>query len=275
MKLLKQVLTVAICAVYPSIGIGQVNELVQKLVKAETQQQLPVLTATYPQLDVETAYRIQKEYVKQRLAKDKIAGYKAGLTTEAGQKKFRVDGAVAGVLFESGRLSDKAIISSEQFQRPMLETEIGFIMDLPVREKISDLAVLKKAVRSVVPVIEVPDLSFAELKQVKGVDIIAANVVAKQFIMGVPQAMDKEDLNTLTVKLFHDSQLINEGQGANALGDQWQALLWLVNQRITQGWSIEPGQLIITGALGKMLPAKRGRYLADYGHLGKITFEVE
>lgn len=276
MKSLKQLFAVALCVFYPVVGYGQVNQLTEKLIIANEEKQLmPVLSIDNPSLTVDVAYQIQKNYVEQQLKTDGIAGFKAGLTAEAGQKKFMVDEAVAGVLFESGRRSDNAVINSEQFHRPMLETEIGFIIDLPLKEKISDIAVLKKAIRAVVPVIEIPDLSFADLKHLKGVDIIAANVVAKQYIVGEPKAVGAESLNTIRVKLSHDNRVINEGKGGDALGDQWQALLWLVNQRIDQGWYPKPGQLLITGALGKMLPAKPGKYLADYGNFGKITFKVE
>jgi 2-keto-4-pentenoate hydratase len=44
---------------------------------------------------------------------------------------------------------------------------------------------------------------------------------------------------------------------------------------IEQGWPIEPGNILLTGALGKMLPGKPGKYVADYGSFGKIIFEVK
>ena len=44
---------------------------------------------------------------------------------------------------------------------------------------------------------------------------------------------------------------------------------------IKQGWRLEPGYIVITGALGKMLPGKPGKYVADYGSFGKIAFEIK
>ena len=44
---------------------------------------------------------------------------------------------------------------------------------------------------------------------------------------------------------------------------------------IEQGWTIEPGHILLTGALGKMVPGKTGKYIADYGPLGKIAFEIK
>jgi 2-keto-4-pentenoate hydratase len=59
------------------------------------------------------------------------------------------------------------------------------------------------------------------------------------------------------------------------MGDQWQALLWLVNQTIANGWEIAPGQVGITGALGKMLPVQPGTYRADFAELGTIVWRVQ
>ena len=81
-------------------------------------------------------------------------------------------------------------------------------------------------------------------------------------------------MNSITVKLLFDGNEINTGHGYEALGDQWQALLWLVNTLVDQGWKIKPGDTLITGALGKMLPGKTGKYVANFGNFGSIEFEV-
>ena len=83
------------------------------------------------------------------------------------------------------------------------------------------------------------------------------------------------DLNAVEVTLSRDGETVNTGKGTDALGDQWQAALWLVNTTLEHGWTIEPGQLIITGALGNMIPGKSGRYIADYGDMGTIAFEIQ
>jgi 2-keto-4-pentenoate hydratase len=75
--------------------------------------------------------------------------------------------------------------------------------------------------------------------------------------------------------LKRNGEAINRGKGTDALGGQWKAALRLVNTMVKQGWKIEPGQIIITGALGRMVPGKPGNYIADYGPLGTITFKID
>lgn len=259
-----------------STSWAQVADLADSLIKAHDEgQPIPVLSIQYPAMDVKIAYEVQKAYVETRLSQEKIAGFKAGLTSEGGQKTFGVDAPLAGVLFESGKIVGDATIDKSRFHQLMLETEIGFVIGKSITRPLKDVTELQENVQSVMPVIELPDLGFADMKQLKGVDIIAANVAAKQFIVGQQRAVEGLDLNAVSVSLLLDGQEVNSGKGTDALGDQWQAALWLVNTMVDQGWALKPGHIVITGALGKMLPGKPGKYVADYGSFGKITFEIK
>lgn len=72
-----------------------------------------------------------------------------------------------------------------------------------------------------------------------------------------------------------DGRLINRGKATDTMGDQWKALLWIVNTTLSNGWEIKPGQILITGVLGNMVPGKNGKYVADFGGIGNISFEVK
>ncbi|HWP93655.1 MAG TPA: fumarylacetoacetate hydrolase family protein [Thermodesulfobacteriota bacterium] len=258
-----------------STAWADVHELAEILIKAEGQNQpIPVLSVRYPELDIQTAYEVQKAYVRKWLVNDKIAGFKAGLTSPEIQRKFGVEFPVAGVLFESGKKGDKAVISISDFKTLMIETEIGFMVGRPITRQIEDVSELRWHIKAIMPVIELPDLGYEDLKKLKAVDIIASNVSATQFIVGQEKGLNGLNPNDLTVALSLDGQLVNQGKGSDALGDQWEAALWLVNFLVNQGWEIKPGQILITGVLGKMLPGKPGNYVANYGNLGKIRFEI-
>lgn len=247
----------------------------ETLIAAEAaHEKIPVLSTLLPGLDTVGAMEIQKRYVAGRLHTDKIAGFKAGLTAKKARERFGLSAPVAGVLFQSGRRDNQAVIDSVAFHRPMIETEIGFVLGRPLSGNIKDRATLIASVSEVLPVIELPDLGFADMKALKGVDIMAANVSARQFITGTAVPLGKTDLNAVEVILYRDGEAVNSGKGSDALGDQWQALLWLANAMTEQGYVLVPGQVLITGALGKMVPGKPGAYRADYGDFGSIVFEI-
>ena len=109
----------------------------------QTNQEIPVLSAQYPDLDVEMAYSVQKTYVEQRLKKDRIAGYKVGATSEALQKKFGLDAPAAAVLLASGMKTGSPVIKISEFKRLVIETEIGFLVGKPITARLENVSELE------------------------------------------------------------------------------------------------------------------------------------
>lgn len=229
-------------------------------------------------LSVAEAYRVQHEAVSQWLGAKRPMGFKAGLTAEVGQRKFSIDHPVAGVLL-SGRQPklQQAVhrVDTGDFNRAMLELEIGFQVKQTISTAIDDIEQLKGKIAAVVPVIELPDLAFDSGGVPEATDIIANNVLAKQYIVGQQRSLDDVTVDDIDVVLKKDGISILQGHATDAMGSQWLALRWLVNQTINNGWTIEPGQLLITGALGKMISANIGVYQAEFGHLGQINFVID
>ncbi len=235
---------------------------------------LPVFSTMMPELTALTAYEIQASYVKKRLSRDEITGFKAGLTNEKSQNRFRVTMPVSGVLFASGIRDANMRIDRQHSNQLMIETEIGFVVGKPIDKPVSNISKLKKRIRSVVAAIELPDLEFEDMSELKGVDIISGNVSAYAYILGESQKRKKINLSKVSLILSREGEIINSGSGSDLLGDPWEAALWLVNNTVSQGWSIQPGHILLAGAMGKMLPAKPGNYAADFDELGRITFVI-
>ena len=85
----------------------------------------------------------------------------------------------------------------------------------------------------------------------------------------------QRDPNTAEPRLVCNGTELNHGSARDALGDQWQAALWLVNTMIEHGWTLRPGQILLTGILGRMIPAAPGECTANYGNWGTIAFSIE
>ena len=273
--MLKQVILLFYLLFWVSPAAAEENFSQQLLQAFQSQQAIPHYSQFNQTASEGSAYQVQLQYVQARQNNDAIAGYKAGLTSVTGQKKFKVSGALSGVLFSSGHLTNLKQVKLSTAGKLMLETELGFILAKPITQPINDLPTLQQRVESVAAVIELPDIGFQHPQQISGTDLIAANVSAHQFIIG--QTLDINainNINLLTTHLQHEGQPIYDGKATDALGDQWQALLWLVNQLISQGHQLAAGEILITGALGKMVPAQLGRYQADFGRLGQIEFTV-
>ena len=249
-----------------------------RLLEAErTGEPIPVVSAgEETALTLDRAYAIQSAYVTARQhGGARIAGFKAGLTTQAGRENFGVDEPLAGVLFEAGRHPEGADVSLDGYHAPRIEVEIAFVLGEPVTGTVENIEALKDRVRVVAPAVELPELGFAEPSALTGPDIAAANVVSRGFILGPAlQPPDGRTLGSLSATLERGGTTVNTGKGADALGDPWHAALWLTNKAAREGYRLEPGHVLLTGALGGMVEARPGRYTARIEDLGEVEFEL-
>jgi len=243
----------------------------------------PVISHTMATFTLDDAYAIQRGYVEKRLQKDSIRGYKGGMTTAQAQKQFGVEEPVVGVLFMSGEviaIDDKpAQINFADFHRMMIETEVGYVFDKRIDAPLASVDELKQCIRAVVPAIELPDLGFSDSAHLRGLDIVANNVSAKRFIIGTASDQKKffadNALDNISVELHCNDRPLNIGKATDVMGSQWQAALWEVNKLLKLGYKIEPGQVLISGAIGRMVPAMPGLCVADFGAFGKMTFDIK
>ncbi len=250
--------------------------LIDAMVKARAEVKpltLPSLLA--PDLDVTKAYSVQKDLIKALTSKgDKVCGFKAALTSEAGRKRFGVDKSLLAPLLKSGEVLDGTVLEKKQFVVPMIENEVGFVAGKTIATPVKDVEALKALITEVFPAVEFPDLRYAPLKDLKGADLVADATASCKHLVGKKIPLQQVDVTKVEVTLTLDAGEINRGKASDAMGDQWQALLWLVNGALEQGWTIEPGYIFITGAMGKMVPAIPGSYKGDYGALGTLSFTI-
>ncbi|OIP37268.1 MAG: hypothetical protein COX16_12795 [Deltaproteobacteria bacterium CG23_combo_of_CG06-09_8_20_14_all_51_20] len=232
----------------------------------------PLVTQEMQNITVEQAYDIQKAFVEIRKKKgDTIIGYKAGLTAAPAQAKFGLKEPVWGTLFTS-MLRWPGNLRQKDFAKMFIETEIGFRFGKDINKPIKDIEELKAAIAIVFPAIELPDVAYTDMKSLKGTDLIATNVAARKVLIGKAVPFRSRDLNAVKVTLSLDGKEVTSGVGKNALGDQWEALRWTVNNVLATGGEVKEGYIVISGVISNMVPAQPGMYRADYGDFGAIEF---
>jgi len=254
----------ALCGAYS--GIAQ--EIVDNF---EAKRPCPLACQKVGNITVDQAYEIQAEVVQLMVNKGEvIMGYKAGLFSPKGQKRFGLKEPIYGTLFKS-MLRWPGTLYLKNHVRMFIEPEIGFRFGKDITNPVQDIMTLKRAVSITFPAIELPDLGFSNMKLLRGTDVIAANAGARKVLIG--KATRSKDLNAVKIKYLHNGKEIATGMGKNAGGDQWKALKWVVNNVLAKGGEVKEGYIVITGCLTKLLPAKEGTYLVDYGDFGRIEFE--
>ena len=200
-----------------------------------------------------------------------IGGFKA-----AGVASAAPDHPLVAVMPASGVLhaKDKIVIDLAGDPRRHVENEIGYVFHRPITKPPADVDALRRCVKAVVAVLEVPGGAVEEAHPSTTNDIVAWNINAKEMILGEARDPAAVDPDSVAITCTRDGETVNTAQGDLAAGGQWNTLLKTVNHVLQQGYILQPGQVITNGALGKITPAAPGRYRADYGPLGVIEFEV-
>lgn len=245
--------------------------------------QVPEFHAMAPGADLDQAFAAQRRIVRDTLARGgEVAGYKAAFTSTAAQASAGVKGPAHGVLFKAGRIDDKGaapVIRSGSTQPILVETEIGYIIATDIGTKLRTPRQAMTTVEGLAPVIELPH-NPGVLKEgklvVNGLDAVAANIGSNQFIVGAvvaPKNIPSTD--ALAVFLRRDGKVLHETTGADVAGGQAQNLMTIINQIVAEGRVLHRGDLIICGALGGPKPGEKGKYVAEFGALGKIEFTIE
>lgn len=272
------VLSLAMSVITPSLAFAnsRIQEMasatsIEKAIKENTLRPIP--STSWSNFDERKAYVVQKRLVASLLKSgEKISGFKAGLTSAGAPQRFSLTQPISGVLFQSAQLQDFKKLSLTGSHRLMIEQEVAFLLSVDIHQKIPDVASLKGHFSHVSWALEFPDLGF--LSRPNGLDIIANNVVNRYYVVGDWQKIP-ENMNKLEVTLRCEGKTVTQGLSKNVMGDQWQALLWMVNQRYAQGYPIKKGQVFLTGSISEVVPATLCRYQADFSSLGRIEFTIE
>ena len=237
---------------------------------------LPDIYRLNPALTDASLYAIQRAYVTRRLASgDVIGGYKGSFIPAA---------SMGGVLFGGSAIlrpgTDKpTVITLEDFKILVVEAEIGFKFCTPVTAPLKDIAALKEAVCALMPVMEIADAAIADFGDVKKnlphlrSTLISINAASTRTFVG-KESPASLPLDQLAVSMNLDGVEIGSRDTSDT-SDQWQKVLWLVNNYILQQeYTIEPGYFVIPGNLTGIHVATEGTYRADFGTLGVLELQV-
>lgn len=227
--------------------------------------------------DVAAAYAVQTQIVKHFVAQGRrLVGRKVGLTSFAVQEQLGVDQPDFGVLFEDMDCSSGSPIQVTRLLQPKVEAEIAFVLSRDI-----DAAVTAQSVRRYVEcaaaALEIVDSRIAGWDITLG-DTIADNASSGLYALGDTVPADSlPNLTAVTMSMTENGEVVSNGVGAACLGSPWEALAWLANTSREVGSPLEAGELVLSGALGPMVPVAAGNtYRATISGIGLVesTFTV-
>lgn len=229
--------------------------------------------------NVRLAYSVQQELVRRRTAGGGVVvGRKVGLTSPAVQRQLGVDQPDFGVLFADMDVSGAARVPAGRLLQPKVEAEVAFVLAEDLDGGHRSAAEVRSAVAYAVAALEIVD-SRIEGWDITIADTVADNASSGLFVLAEHQlTLTEFEPRDVTMRLFADDELVSEGTGAACLGDPLKALAWLARAAAEFGEPLRAGQIVLSGALGPMVPAVPGtRFRAEISPLGEVeaTFARE
>ena len=226
-----------------------------------------------PGLPEGVLYSVQKEYVGMRRNEGAtIAGFKGGFTSTQ---------PIGGVLFTDGLVLAGTTIERKKYVNLVIEAEIGFRFCTTVDKILKDKSELQKAVCELIPALEIADARLSDFDNIRRnfshlrTSLIPLNILAKQFVLGVPVPSTQIDLQDLDVTTSVSKTEIGR-RLLTEKSDIWSDVLWVVNSFIVaEGYNISPGQIILPGNLTGIHAGQVGNWRADFQNLGSVQIEVK
>ncbi|MDY6947037.1 MAG: fumarylacetoacetate hydrolase family protein [Pseudomonadota bacterium] len=225
-------------------------------------------------VDSDAAYAVQLLNTRFWQAQGRrIVGRKIGLTAKAVQQQLGVDRPDFGVLFQDMQIADGGSLDPAKVIQPKAEAEVALILGRDLDAPEATAEDVFAAVESAVAAIEIVDSRIADWK-ITFADTVADNGSSAFFVLGTQRKpLAGLDLYTCGMALEVDGTLASLGAGAACLGHPLNAAAWLARTLAQSGAPLKAGDIVLTGALGPMVPLTRGTHIkATIGGLGSVNF---
>lgn len=211
---------------------------------------------------LDEAYAVQSAWTAARLARgEKVMGRKIGLTAKAVQEQLGVDQPDYGTLWQSSfyeAKNGKVTVPASDFIAPRIEGEVAFLIGKSLNKPNITPADVIAATEACALGVEIVDSRIADWK-IKFFDTIADNASYGGFTLGPwDKALKDADLAAIGMTISQNGTQVAEGTGAAVLGGPAISCAWLANKLLAFGVSLEPGDVVISGALMKMIPFTAG-----------------
>ncbi|RRJ84394.1 2-keto-4-pentenoate hydratase [Aestuariirhabdus litorea] len=223
-------------------------------------RQIPLLTQSHPEIEVEDAYRIQEQVISRFQADGRqVKGYKIGLTSEvmqqmAGTTEPDYSSVLDHMFVESG-----SCLKCDDFSDPLIEIEIAFVMKQTLKGPGITEADVAAATDYILPSIELVDFRVARAPGMDVRDTIADLAAVGCVSLGSqPKRLDEVELGAIRGDLIINGSVQESGAAAAVLGNPLTAVAWLANKLSEFGIAFEAGDVAFSGSFVRAIPVQAG-----------------
>ena len=213
-------------------------------------------------------------------------GYKVGFTSLGGQKKFAVQKPAIGVLLKHMLVPNAQSLSAQFGYRPLIEPDLLVVVADTNIMNATTLLEVAAGLETIHAFIELPAIQIAPEQPASGLQLIAINIAATKMVLGEGIAVVAtpafiEKVGEATSLFFNaDNELIQQAPLSALMEHPFNSLLWLIKELRAQGKTLNKGDYVSLGAVGRLFPvansAQEYRYeilgLSDSPLRAKVSF---
>ena len=238
----------------------QITQLGDELYAALTAgKTVSPLTSRGFDITIEDAYHIQQRMLARRIETGKrVVGKKIGVTSKAVMNMLGVGQPDFGYLLDGMVYNEGESIPMDSLIQPKAEGEIAFLMNKDLMGPGLTAADILAATEGVMACFEIVDSRIQDWK-IKIQDTVADNASCGVFVLG-DKLVDprKVDLALCGMVLEKNGEIVVTGAGAATMASPVNAMVWLANTLGRLGIGLNAGDIVLSGALGAMVPVKAG-----------------
>ncbi len=224
-----------------------------------TRRPISPLTRRHPEMSLDDAYQVQQRMIARRIEKgERIIGSKIGVTSKAVMNMLGVGQPDFGYLLDGMVYNEGESIPIDTLIQPKAEGEIAFLLKHALQGPGVTAADVLAATEGVMACFEIVD-SRIENWQIKIQDTVADNASCGVFVLG-DQLVDIHDLDLSLcgMAMEKNGDVVVTGAGAATMASPVNAVVWLANTLGNLGISLKAGDIVLSGALGAMVPVAAG-----------------
>lgn len=252
-----------------------INAAAQALRQARSERRtIARISEAFGIVGLDAAYQVAEINTRARLAEPgrRLVGLKVGLTSPAVQQQLGVDQPDFGLLFDDMEYLDGDRVPMARLIQPKVEAEVAFVVGRDLTAHTPNWSEFLNAIAYAIPALEIVDSAIQDWK-ITLVDTVADNASSALYVLGQqPVALGAMDLGQLGMQMTINGRLVSTGSGAACLGHPLRAAYWLARTLGQRGQPLVAGQVILSGALGPMVPINAGDAVyARIGDLGSVS----
>ncbi|MEI1680967.1 fumarylacetoacetate hydrolase family protein [Acinetobacter baumannii] len=232
----------------------------------------PVHTSIEP-YGIEGAYEVQAIQNASLIENGhRIVGRKIGLTALAVQHQLGVGQPDFGTLFDYMQIENEGQVLMSKLVQPKIEAEIAFVLKNDLNKTDHSLEEIMQAIDYAMPAFEIVDSRIKDWK-ISILDTISDNASSAYFVLGNDKRkLSYTELSNIQMDCYEDDVLVCSGSGQDCLGNPINSLKWLADQMTKLGTPLKSKDIVLSGAIGRMIPVKVGStYQAKFSEFSKIS----